>query len=409
MKVLHLSAANELSGAGKATLLTHNELLKQGVESRVLFLKSNLQVHTVYSYHKLGVIAKFKRLLITFLDRIPVLLYSRRSDSIFSPGITGINLRRNKLLEWSDIVHIHWANHGFINIKEISSWNKPVIWTLRDMWAFTGGCHHAFDCDKFKNKCGKCPELYSTHEKDLSYIVLERKLKIFKSNYINWVAISSWMQKKAKESAMLRENNISVIPSGVDSKTFYILDKKQIRFKLKLPINKPIILLGASDIRDKYKGLSYAIKVLNKIKDNVLVITFGKGSFSSGEIPQQIIHFGILNDSQLRELYNVSDVFLGPSIAEAMGKTFLEAQLCGLPVVCFEETGPADIVEHLHTGYVAKYKDVDELLCGIEFCLNSGMDRNSIRSRAVDLFDISHVAKAYISIYEKNIVDRASS
>lgn len=409
MKVLHLSAASELTGAGKATLLTHNALLNKGIKSRVLFLKSNINVPEVYSYHKISTIAKFIRLTTTFIDKLPLTLYPKKTHSIFSPGLVGLNLKHDKLIKWADIIHIHWANHGFIDIQEIPKWNKPVVWTLRDMWAFTGGCHHAFECENFKNRCGNCPALGSNIETDLSSYVLKRKLKYLRNLNVTWVAISSWIQRMANESVLLKERLVEVIHSGVDANLFTVLKKNLVRTKLKLPIDKIIILIGAANIRERYKGFEYAKGLLNKISPDFLVITFGSGYFLDGEIQQQSIHFGEVNNEQLKEIYNAADVFLGPSIAEAMGKTFLEAQLCGLPVVCFDETGPADIVKHKETGYLAKYKNADDLLTGLEFCLNTKMNREAIRSRAFKSFDINQVVEKYIGIYEKSIVDWANS
>ena len=106
-------------------------------------------------------------------------------------------------------------------------------------------------------------------------------------------------------------------------------------------------------------------------------------------------------------MYNAADVFIGPSIAEAMGKTFLEAQLSGIPVVCFDKTGPVDIVKHKKTGYIAKYKDDDDLLEGLKFCLNTKMNREFIRKSSVKKFNINTIAKQYIKIYEKSIMDRS--
>lgn len=408
MKILHLSAASESSGAGKATILTHNALLKLGFESKILFLKSQLSEPRIHSYHRKSFAHKLIRFFVTKLDQFPLLLYFRKSKRIFSPGLIGLNLKRNNLIGWADVIHIHWANHGFIDISEINKWDKPVIFTLRDMWAFTGGCHQAFECVNFKSSCGKCPSLGSDKEIDLSKLVLKRKLKHLSSANINWVAISSWMQKRAKESIILKNKKTSIIYSGVDTTIFKILNKNETRNKLNLPLNKTIILMGASDFRERYKGFEHAKTLLNKVDKNYLVITFGSGCFKKGEVPQQNIHFGMINTTTLCELYNVADVFIGPSIAEAMGKTFLEAQLCGTPVLCFDDTGPADIVKHKKTGYLAKFKDDDNLLEGLRFCLITKMNREFIRNSSVDIFNINTIAKQYIKIYEKSILDRTA-
>lgn len=407
MKILHLSAASDSSGAGKATVLTHHALLKQGLDSKVLFLKSKLREPEIHSYHHKSFFHKLKRFFVTKFEQFPLFFYFKKNKRIFSPALIGLSLKRNNLLSWADVIHIHWANHGFIDITEIGKWNKPIVFTLRDMWAFTGGCHYTFECVNFKNECGKCPSLGSDKSIDLSKLVLKRKLTYLSSTNINWIAISSWMQKKAKESVVLKNKKISIIHSGVDTTIFKILNKIETRNKLNLPLNKTIIIVGAADLRERYKGFEHTKTLLNKVNKDYLVITFGLGHFKKDEIPQQVIHYGKVNTSILCELYNAADLFIGPSIAEGMGKTFLEAQLCGTPVLCFDETGPVDIVIHKETGYVARFKDDGNLYEGLIFCLNTKMNREFIRSKSVNKFNINVIAKQYIKIYEKSIMDRS--
>ena len=69
-----------------------------------------------------------------------------------------------------------------------------MIWTLRDMWAFTGGCHYSFDCDKYQLKCGSCAVLGSFNKHDLSTLVLKNKIKYLSKSPILWVAISNWIK-----------------------------------------------------------------------------------------------------------------------------------------------------------------------------------------------------------------------
>jgi len=406
MRILHLSAANESTGAGKAALLTHKTLIELGYNSKILFLKSSMNQDECYSFHILKPINGIYRLIITQLDSILVKFYFYRERNIFSPGIIGVKLKNNRLVKWADIIHIHWSNHGFINIKEIEEWNKPIIWTLRDMWAFTGGCHYSFDCKKYISRCCACPALGSKAKNDLSTIGFFRKLKVFNETNIKWVAISTWIKNKTKESKILYGQQLELVYSGVSSKDFYPIDKENIRKELNIPIEKKVILIGAGNLREKYKGFQFVLELLNKISNDVIVITFGSVTFLKNEIPQKYFHFGVCNNYKLNMLYNSADVFLGLSIAEAMGKTFVEAQMCGLPVLCFKDTGPEDIVEHKITGFLAKYKEIDDLLKGFNFCLAHNFDKKYINQRAIKLFEIHNVVNRYMEIYEKSIVDR---
>jgi glycosyltransferase involved in cell wall biosynthesis len=399
MKILHLSAASEHTGAGKAALSTHNELLNQGIDSHILFLKSSINNHNTYSYYHVSFVNKLEQKTTSLLERMPLKIYPKRKKSIFSPAFIGISLRDLEVIKSCDVIHIHWANHGFIDLTEIKKWNKPVVWTLRDMWPFTGGCHYSFDCEGFKSSCGSCPALGSSSTYDLSYYVLKRKIKYIKNQDIKWVAISSWMKKQAKNSTLLKNAEISVIPSGVDGSVYALIDKEKARSLLKLPLNAIIILVGATSIREEYKGFEYVKSVLQGISHDVLVVTFGSTTFNTGDIPQKHVDYGNCNTDDLDQLYSAANLFLGPSIAEAMGKTFLEAQLNGLPVVCFKNTGPEDIIEHKKTGYLATFKDVQDLTIGLNYCLNNNFSTSYIRERALIKFDISVVCHSYIDLY----------
>ena len=44
---------------------------------------------------------------------------------------------------------------------------------------------------------------------------------------------------------------------------------------------------------------------------------------------------------------------------------------CGLPSVCFEGTGFCDVINHKINGYVAKKENENDLIEGINWCLNN--------------------------------------
>lgn len=406
MKVLHICSAHSNSGAGIAALNSHKDLIDKQVDSRLLFLTEDLSVERTYCYSN-NFLRRIKRYIVTFLDRLPVLFYNKRSSTLFSPGVIGVSLRYHPLVLWADVVHIHWANHGFVRLSEMKLWNKPVVWTLRDMWALTGGCHQSFECDSFMVNCGKCPSLGSVNDNDLSRFCYNRKRSVFETLDISWVAISTWMQRKALESNIVNTENIHIIPSGVSELEFYIKEGNSLRIHFGFKPNDTIILCGAGNLRSSYKGFRYMVDCLNKLPETYKVLTFGTTTFTDEEISQEFRHVGMVDSDQLVDIYNTSDLFLAPSIAEAMGKTIAEAQLCGLPVVCFENTGPEDIVLHKETGYIAKYKDVKDLCIGVQYCLNTRFDRQAVRNQVKSKFSISSCSLQYISLYE-NLMARSN-
>jgi glycosyltransferase involved in cell wall biosynthesis len=402
MKILHISSAHESTGAGKAVLLTHNSLLNKGYNSRILFLKSSIDVENIIQYGRGNLFYLIFRKLITKLDVLPNLFYLNRKNEIFSAGLFGINLNHNSFFLWADVIHVHWINHGFLTINYLNSIKKPIIWTLRDMWAFTGGCHYSISCNNYKTFCNKCPVLNSNNIFDLSTYLFKNKYNSFQVSKINIVAISDWLKSKALQSKILNNKEIDIIYSGIDTSKFKLLDKSKIRHKLNLTNNDKVILIGANNLNDKYKGLNFIISLLNKINHNVIILTFGKSSINKNDIPQKIYNFNYIEDvTILNELYSCSDIFLSPSIQEAFGKTFVEAQACGLACLCFDDTGPAEIIEHQKTGYVAKYLDLLDLQRGLEFLLTNNLDQDYIRHRTIELFDINISVDKYIKLYKK--------
>jgi glycosyltransferase involved in cell wall biosynthesis len=297
---------------------------------------------------------------------------------------------------------LHWVNHGLVNIDDLPTWNKPLVWTMRDMWPFTGGCHHALGCERFLHQCGRCPLLGSSSAKDLSARALARKAKYLSRAGIRWVAVSHWLRDEAARSALLKSASIRVIPSGVRTADFVRVDKATARRALGLPDKGKVVLLGANNLREEYKGFVFALAALRVAPGPLTVVTFGHAVIEPSEIPHQVVNLGYIRGAEkLSAVYSAADVFLAPSVGESFGKTFAEAQSCGLPVVCFANTGPADIVDHPRTGYLAARGDEADLAAGLFFALSEEFDRQYISERARTRFDIGHAAEQYREMYEE--------
>lgn len=404
MKVIHISAANSRSGAGIACLELHKSLLAGNkIESRVLFIKDDTLKDSTIKEYEVSFATKLKRKVYTFLDNSLTFKYfKRKKELIFSAGIFGLDLANNELIKDADIIHLHWVNHGFVSLKNIIACNKPIVWTMHDCWVFTGGCHHFFTCDRYETECGKCPNLGSTIEKDISYKVLNIKKNLIQNNTINFVAISSWMKVMASKSAILKNKPISVIPSGINIGIFKVYDcLNELKKKLKINSEEKIILLGAHSVSSPYKGMSYSIDALNTLMlDNITIITFGNGKIQLSNKKHRLINYGFVESQiEMSKLYNLADVFLCSSIAEGFGMTVAEAQCCGTPAIAFRNTGPSDIIEHHITGYLADFQDSKSLNNGINFCLKNTFRRQDISRRAHDNFSIQKSALRYKELY----------
>ncbi|MEY3368122.1 MAG: hypothetical protein RI973_1277 [Bacteroidota bacterium] len=410
MRVLHIVGGDIDGGAGKGALNLHLALLEKGIQS-VILRQGNVKT-TQPQVHSLSAtpFSFMKTLALSYLDQLPVYFYFKHNrKQRFSPFFFGRNLTRHPLYSQADLIHLHWVNKGMLSFDSLRKIDKPVVWTLRDMGLFTGGCHYSFSCNKYQTHCGACPVLNRGVEKDLSYKVHEMKLQLLPPR-INFVAISGWLKHCAASSRLLKNQRIELIWNGVDAKCFQCLEKKHARELLGLPADKKIICLGAIDLNSPYKGFSSARGFFDRAKDDpdCFIISFGKGNMDFP--PANYRSFGYLRDEgQLNLIYAAADVFISLSTEEAFGKTLVEAMMSGTPVLCYDRGGPAEIVAHREDGYRARYLDAEDLLSGLDYCLANAKQLGETAARnAVAKFDTAVISNQYIELYTKILKSNAS-
>ena len=404
VKVLHLVAGDPDNGAARGAYSLHRGLLANAVHSRML-LDSGADVpdETVTTTGKgeVGRVSRFARLV---MDRVPTLLYPKRRRAIFSTGFSGYDFTKTAAYADATILHLHWINEGFVSIRRLRNVNKPIVWTFRDMWPMTGGCHYAMDCRNYLTRCGKCPQLNSAAENDLSRFVFALKEKNFPKS-IKIVGISRWIAECAKESALFRNFEIHTISNSIDTSAFSPVPKDIARSKLGLKSDKKIVLIGANIVTEFYKGFPKFLDALQYLNVEKYHLCFF-GKMDPNALPPlkfSSTQFGTLHDTgSLSLAYSAADVLVAPSLMEAFGKTLAEAMACETPVVCFDATGPRDIVDHLVNGYRSRPFEAEDLARGIAWVCghpNYAALARSARAKAVECFDNQVVARQYRELY----------
>jgi tetratricopeptide (TPR) repeat protein/glycosyltransferase involved in cell wall biosynthesis len=287
---------------------------------------------------------------------------------------------------------------------------KKIVWTLHDMNPFTGGCHYSGDCEKYKESCGACPQLGSNIEEDLARQNWNQKYYAFQNLDLNIVTPSKWLANCASKSSLLSKFPVSVLPYGFPLDTFKPYPKTDIRKSLNIPENASVILFGADSIVNARKGFVYLLEALKRLplkKDNpMVVLTFG--GFPEGlqiETKHKIYNLGwIADESQIALAYSAADVFVIPSLEDNLPNTVIEAMACGVPVVGFDIGGIPDMIVHKKNGFLARPRDVDSLLEGIEWAISSPNGHKNIsvlcRERVESKFALEVQAGAYKELYD---------
>lgn len=407
MKILIVNTSDIQGGAARAAYRLHQSLLEQDIDSQML-----VQNKSSDDYRALAVsqtkLQKVISKLRPHIDSIPVKFYKNRTKTAFSPANIPFSNIVDRINEINpDIVNLQWICGGLIKIEDLLKIKAPIIWTLHDMWAFTGGCHYDENCFGYEKTCGNCPVLGSNKVNDLSKKIFNRKQKIFNQlKDMRIVNVSNWLTNCTKKSTLLGNHKSMTIPNPLNTNKYKIYDKNETRRLWNLPKNKKLVLFGAiggsKDFRKGYKELKESLYKL-KIKDIEFVVFGSSEPEESENLGFKTHYFGHLHDDvSLITLYNSVDVMIVPSLQEAFGQTASEAMSCGVPVVAFGATGLLDIVEHKVNGYLATPFDTDDLAQGIEWILNnkeySKLTINA-RNKIVNEFDNAVVAKQYIKLY----------
>lgn len=408
MRVVHVNTSESQGGAARAASRIHKGLLDIGIDSHMLVQSKESDDFTVTGpstrMQKAAAMAR------PFLDQLPKLFYKNSTKAQFSAAWvpwSGIANRINALKP--DIVHLHWIGEGMMRIEEIAQIKSPIVWTLHDSWAFTGGCHVRFDCKKYFEGCGACPVLGSERKSDLSSRVFKRKEKAYaKIGHLRITAPSNWLSSSAAESKLLGNRVVTTIPIPLETSSFSPIDKKLAKKLLNLPEDKRIILFGAKNaLGDHNKGFSLLIDSLGKIEtqDVELLVIGSSKPASPPDVSIKTHYLGTVHDNiTLRIIYSAADVSVIPSYQEAFGQAATESMSCATPVVAFGTTGLLDIVDHKITGYLAEPYSTTDLAKGIDWVL-SNTDYETLclsaSEKAIHAFDVSVVIEAYLDTYRK--------
>ena len=303
----------------------------------------------------------------------------------------------------ADVVHLHWIGDNYLPIQQMAKIRVPIIWTLHDMWAFTGGCHYAGDCTGYENGCGNCPQLVTPQPDDISQKIHLQKMTSWSDVPMTIVCPSQWLADCSKRSSILGKKSIQVIPNGIDTEQFKPIDKTAARKAFNLPINKKLVLFGAfGGTDDPRKGFSYlrdALKVLPQFTAIELVV-FGSEQPQKLEVNLPVHQVGRLQDGvSMALLYAACDTFVLPSMQDNLPNTILESLACGTPCVAFDTGGIPDLIQHQHNGYLSQLRDVDDLAKGIQWVLDQSLSPTVIHQQIVDRYAIQSIAEQYRQLY----------
>jgi len=407
--VLHVNTSDLDGGAARAAHRIHRALRRAGVDSHMLVVEQQELAPNIHQVLSPG--EKTMRRVKLALSN----LLLARQHTPTNPVLHSLNRFSSGLADWInhsnfDVVNLHWLGKEMLSVEEIGRIQKPLCWTMHDMWPFSGAEHY----DDLTHP-GRYRTYYTPDTRPSGYSGPDLDAKVWQRKYRAWagkrfrlISPSRWLANCAAESTLMRHQPCCVIPNCVDTDIFKLIEKSTARGILNLALDKRYILFGAmSSTRDARKGFHLLKESLLRLAthsgiaaDTELLVFGSSEPTNSSEFNFPTHYLGHFSDEiSLALLYNAADVLVVPSLQDNLPNTAVEALACGTPCVAFDVGGIADLMAQTMPENLARIDDPDGLSGCLIQALCKPMDRNLIRVRSLQIFAPDKIANAYQSEY----------
>lgn len=420
MRVLIVNTSERNGGAAVAANRLMEALNNHGVKAKMLVRDKQSDSLTV-----VGLQGKWWQQWCFLWERLVIfchLHFSRKHLFELDIANTGTDITRLPEFREADIIHLHWINQGMLSlgiIRKILNSGKPVVWTMHDIWPATAICHLTLGCNKFKTGCHHCKYLPGNGStRDLSAKIWRRKQHLLDGQSITFVACSRWLEAEAKMSALLSGQKVTNIPNSIDISIYKVGNRSEARQRLGLPTDKQVILFVSQRVTNLNKGMEYLIEACNQLvsqhpemkETTAVAILGGHAEDVVAELPFEAYPLGYVSEEyRIADVYRAANVFVLPSLSENLPNTIMESMACGIPCVGFKVGGIPEEIDHLKNGYVAAYRNAEDLARGIRWILCEA-DYDSLSAAAVKkvnrCYSQQSVALKYTEIYNEAIAQK---
>ncbi len=397
MKICQINSVYGEGSTGKIVKVLHEQLKRHGHDSVAVYaVKKECTDRNVYA---------ISNELLSKLSAAYRRMFARQFDGAF--------LQTNRLLsilkrEQPDVVHLQCCNGNNINVyrllRYLSKRKIPTVLTLHAEFPYTGGCAHAYDCEKWKTGCGHC----AVAQKATQSVLFDGTAHTWRSqktcydgfDHENFavVAVSPWLQSRAEQSPMLSRFSIQSIFNGVDTSVFYRREPQPSENGEKIVL---FVTALFDTIHDNEKGGKELLALAERMKDEPVKFVVAANRSVVGNLPDNVVLLGrTKTQDELAQWYSSSDLTIILSKRETFSMPVAESLCCGTPVVGFCAGGPESIALDDVTKFVP-YGDLDQLQATVHAFLNTSFDAADIAAKAQQRYSEARMYEGYTALYDK--------
>ena len=418
MKVLQISTEDNSGGASRSAYRLHQALLQENVDCDMRVL-----THQTANSRVIG-----GRAPRTFMQKVQGRLeqklreFSTRNWHTDNPILHSFGQMSGGIVDElnqcnADILNLHWVSK-LLSIGDIGRIQKPIVWTLHDMWPFCGGEHYTPDFADARFRVGYQENNRPTSERgpDLNRRAWQEKREAWQDQAFTFVSPSQWLAECVENSALFNDRKISthVIANPLDTEHVWRpIPKLGARQLLGLSPDKRYLLAGSAGGMSYNKGEDLLPQLMAQLEGvapgEIELLIFGRYQPTATENwPCKVHWMGFVrDDAVMAMMYSAVDVMIVPSRQDNLPNTAIEAQACGTPVAAFNLGGLPDIIEHEQTGWLAPPFEVENLAKGVLWMLQDATRIATLseasRILALKRYSPSAVVRQYLNVYDQTL------
>ena len=301
-----------------------------------------------------------------------------------------------------NLVHLH-VLHGATDYRLLLSYlakkQIPVVYTMHDMWAHTGGCYHTGKCDKYQTVCASCTMNRTQMDEEKNNVqrsFMQKQKLLLELKQLHCVAVSKWVASEFQKG-FLSKCPISVIYNGID------IEKAAMQRSTKKQLEEKYRIISVATSWGKSKGFDIIIDLAKMLGPSFEILIVGDTTEEQRKLnPGNIVFYGgCTNRKKLFSLFRDADIHVTASKAETFGMTIVEAAIAGTRSIGFSCTAIGEILEQVNG------VSVDECTANALYSAVLKMfEQNNCKLSSTEVehvcnyFSINRMAGEYLSLYE---------